>query len=65
MKWLKSFEVPLEVIGPSIETLFQLLKAETVKDTQVSGRTATDGTDGKTLGAQNLINGNVQKLLEK
>ncbi|XP_048839839.1 condensin-2 complex subunit D3 isoform X1 [Brienomyrus brachyistius] len=34
MKWLKSFEVPLEIIGASIETLFQLLKVETVKDTQ-------------------------------
>ncbi|XP_072557992.1 condensin-2 complex subunit D3-L-like isoform X1 [Paramormyrops kingsleyae] len=34
MKWLKSFEVPLEIIGASIETLFQLLKVEAVKDTQ-------------------------------
>uniref|UniRef100_A0A8C7JMU8 Condensin-2 complex subunit D3 n=1 Tax=Oncorhynchus kisutch TaxID=8019 RepID=A0A8C7JMU8_ONCKI len=34
--WLKSFEMPLEVISASVETLCRLGKAEAVSDTQVT-----------------------------
>lgn len=33
--WLKSFDMPLEVISASVETLCRLGKAEAVSDTQV------------------------------
>ncbi|XP_018610948.1 condensin-2 complex subunit D3 [Scleropages formosus] len=36
MKWLKSFELPLEVIGACVETLVQLVWAKAVVDTQRS-----------------------------
>ncbi|KPP77751.1 condensin-2 complex subunit D3-like [Scleropages formosus] len=35
MKWLKSFELPLEVIGACVETLVQLVWAKAVVDTQI------------------------------
>ncbi|KAJ8275937.1 hypothetical protein COCON_G00076890 [Conger conger] len=34
MKWLKSFDIPLEVVSACVDTLCQLGKAEKVEDTQ-------------------------------
>ena len=36
MSWLRSLEMPLEVVGASVETLCRLGRAQAMKDTQVS-----------------------------